>query len=136
MLRLCSDRFLITNKSYPLQIDFYDFVSHANLGSRRGQGSSSWGWTSPEGREFIVVAQEDGAAFAEITSAGKLVYLGRLPQSRGASASIWREIRGYKNYIVIGSEASSHGVQIFDMSKVGYVFHSKHRAKCSHELTQ
>lgn len=69
-----------------------------------------------------MIAQEDGAAFAEITSAGKLVYLGRLPQSRGAAASIWREIRGYKNYIVIGSEASNHGVQIFDMSKVKFSF--------------
>ncbi|KAK3328658.1 hypothetical protein B0T19DRAFT_196564 [Cercophora scortea] len=100
------------------KIDFYDFVSHTGLGSKTGEGSSSWGWTSPEGREFVVIAQADGAAFAEITSAGKLVYLGRLPQSKGAATSIWREIRGYKNYIVIGSEASKHGVQIFDMSKL------------------
>lgn len=102
------------------QVDFYDFVSHANLGSKNGEGSSSWGWTSPTGREFVVIAQEDGAAFAEITSAGKLVYLGRLPQARGAATSIWREIRGYKNYMIIGSEASDHGVQIFDMSKVSW----------------
>ncbi|KAK3324890.1 hypothetical protein B0H66DRAFT_491494 [Apodospora peruviana] len=100
------------------KVDFYDFVSHAGLGSKTGEGSSSWGWTSPTGREFVVVAQADGAAFAEITSAGKLVYLGRLPQAKGAATSIWREIRGYKNYIVVGSEASSHGVQIFDMSKL------------------
>ncbi|KAK4215077.1 hypothetical protein QBC37DRAFT_472274 [Rhypophila decipiens] len=99
-------------------IDFYDFVSHADLGSKRGEGSSSWGWTAPNGHEFVVIAQEDGAAFAEITSAGKLVYLGRLPQSKGAAVSIWREIRGYKNYMVIGSEASKHGVQIFDMTKL------------------
>ena len=83
-----------------------------------GQGSSSWGWTSPEGREFVAVAQADGAAFAEITKAGKLVYLGRLPQYTTAKPSIWRELRGYKNYIVIGSEAINHGVQIFDMSKL------------------
>ena len=100
------------------KVDFYDFVSHANLGSRTGQGASSWGWASPDGREFVVIAQADGAAFAEITSAGKLVYLGRLPKSQAASTSIWREIRGYKNYIVIGSEAVNHGIQIFDMSKV------------------
>ncbi|KAK0609600.1 hypothetical protein B0T17DRAFT_658868 [Bombardia bombarda] len=99
-------------------IDYYDFVSHANLGSRTGEGSSSWGWTSPTGREFVVIAQADGAAFAEITSAGKLVYLGRLPQASGAATSIWREIRGYKNYIVIGSEAVNHGIQVFDMSKL------------------
>jgi hypothetical protein len=65
-----------------------------------------------------VVAQADGAAFAEITHRGKLVYLGRLPQSSTAAPSIWREIRGYKNYIIIGSEAENHGVQVFDMTKV------------------
>ena len=99
-------------------VDFYDFVSHADLGSRTGQGSSSWGWTSPDGREFVAIAQADGAAFAEISKEGKLVYLGRLPQSQRAEASIWRELRGYKNYIVIGSEAANHGVQIFDMTKL------------------
>jgi len=98
------------------RIDFYDFVSHADLGSSAGQGSSSWGWTSPDGRELVVIAQADGAAFAEITSDGTLVYLGRLPQY--SSESIWREIRGYKNYIVVGSEASGHGVQIFDWTKL------------------
>ncbi|KAK3377437.1 hypothetical protein B0H63DRAFT_477199 [Podospora didyma] len=99
-------------------VDFYDFVSHADLGSQTGRGASSWGWTSPNGREFVVIAQADGAAFAEITSKGQLVYLGRLPQSPEAEPSIWREIRGYKNFIVIGSEAVKHGVQIFDMSKL------------------
>ena len=96
--------------------DFYDFKNHADLGSKSGQGSSSWGWTSDDGREFVVVAQADGAAFAEITSEGKLVYLGRLPQY--SSESIWREIRGYKNYIVVGSEAREHGVQVFDWKKL------------------
>ncbi|CRK41297.1 hypothetical protein BN1723_015912, partial [Verticillium longisporum] len=54
------------------KVDFYDFKSHADLGSKTGQGSSSWGWTAPNGREFVVVAQADGASFSEITSAGKL----------------------------------------------------------------
>lgn len=27
-------------------------------------------------------------------------------------------MRGYKNYIIIGSEAEHHGIQIFDMSKL------------------
>lgn len=102
--------------THRFQIDFYDFVSHADLGSSTGEGSSSWGWTSDDGREFVVVAQADGAAFAEITSEGKLVYLGRLPQY--STESIWREIRGYKNYIVVGSEASQHGVQVFDWTKL------------------
>ncbi|ORY68513.1 uncharacterized protein BCR38DRAFT_521564 [Pseudomassariella vexata] len=99
-------------------IDFYDFKSHADLGSAMGGGSSSWGWTSEDGREFVAVAQRDGAALAEINADGKLIYLGRLPQYPTANASLWREIRGYKNFLVIGSEAYYHGIQIFDMSKL------------------
>jgi hypothetical protein len=98
------------------QIDLYSFKSHADLGSPTGEGSSSWGWTSANGREFVAIGQSDGAAFAEITEDGKLLYLGRLPHN--SVASIWREIRGYKHYIIIGSEAVGHGVQIFDMRKV------------------
>ncbi|KAF2668064.1 hypothetical protein BT63DRAFT_433676 [Microthyrium microscopicum] len=97
-------------------IDLYNFKSHASLGSTAGQGSSSWGWTSPEGREFAAIAQIDGCAFAEITKEGKLVYLGRLPAY--SVPSIWREVRGYKDYMLIGSEATGHGIQIFDMKKL------------------
>ena len=98
-----------------------DFQTHAERGSARGRGAGSWGWASPEGREFVAVAQEDGTAFAEVTEAGKLVYLGRLPQYTTAEISLWREIKGYKSYIVIGSEAEHHGVQIFDLSKLADV---------------
>lgn len=113
-----SGHLIILNQSLTIrQVDLYDFVTHADLGSTLGRGAGSWGWTSPEGREFVAIAQKDGAAFAEITSKGKLVYLGRLPQF--SDPSIWREIKGYQSYVMIGSEAVGHGVQIFDMSKVG-----------------
>lgn len=45
-----------------------------------------------------------------------MIYLGRLPQY--SVPIIWREIRAYKNYMVIGSEAEHHGIQIFDMKKL------------------
>lgn len=46
------------------------------------------------------------------------MYLGRLPQYTTAAPSLWREIKGYKSYILIGSEAVDHGVQIFDLAKL------------------
>ena len=103
-------------------IDLYHFRSHVDLGSNQGEGSSSWGWTSPDGREFVAFGQTDGAAFVEISSEGKLIYLGRLPQY--STPIIWREIRGYKNYMVIGSEAVGHNIQIFDMTKVRILLRS------------
>lgn len=99
-------------------LDLYDFKTHAQLGSAQGRGAGSWGWASPDGREFVAIAQIDGTAFVEVTKTGKLVYLGRLPQYTTAQPSLWREIKGYKSYIVIGSEAEQHGVQIFDLNKL------------------
>ncbi len=98
------------------QTDLYHFLSHADLGSTTGEGSSSWGWTSHDGREFVAIGQADGATFVEITKEGKMLYLGRLPQY--STPIIWREIRAYKNYMIIGSEAKGHNIQIFDMHKV------------------
>ena len=97
-------------------IDLYHFLSHEALGDPLGEGSSSWGWTSPEGREFVAIGQYQGTAFVEIGSDGKMTYLGRLPAY--SVPSQWREIRSYKNYMIIGSEALGHGIQIFDMTKL------------------
>lgn len=47
-------------------VNLHHFLPHSALGSETGQGSSSWGWTSDDGREFAVIAQADGAAFAEV----------------------------------------------------------------------
>jgi choice-of-anchor B domain-containing protein len=92
------------------------FLSHAALGGTEAHGSSSWGWTSDDGREFVAIGQYEGTAFVEINEEGKMLYLGRLPQY--STPSEWREIRSYKHWMVIGSEAEDHGVQIFDMTKL------------------
>ncbi|KAI6351754.1 hypothetical protein MCOR25_009756 [Pyricularia grisea] len=99
-------------------MNLHHFLPHSMLGSQTGQGSSSWGWTSDDGREFAIIAQADGAAFAEVILGGKLRYLGRLPQTPGAAAAIWREIRVFKHYIVVGSESYNHHIQIFDLKKL------------------
>ena len=96
-------------------MDLYHFISHGDMGST-GAGSSSWGWVADDGREFITIGQEDGTTFAEISSESKLIVLARLPQV--SLPSDWREIRSYKNYMIIGSEAVDHGIQIFDMTKL------------------
>ncbi|KAF5523867.1 hypothetical protein CGCA056_v004397 [Colletotrichum aenigma] len=118
----CKDGKVELVKGDPLQtfrckdLDLYDFQSHATLGNSTGRGSGSWGWTAPNGREFFAVGQYDGAAFVEISKQGKLIYLGRLPQY--SVPSQWREIKTYKNYLVVGSEAVDHGVQFFDLRKL------------------
>jgi hypothetical protein len=53
-------------------MNLHHFLPHSAFGSETGQGSSSWGWTSDDGREFAVIAQADGAAFAEVRLASVL----------------------------------------------------------------
>jgi hypothetical protein len=47
-------------------MNLHHFLPHSAFGSETGQGSSSWGWESDDGREFAIIAQADGAAFAEV----------------------------------------------------------------------
>lgn len=69
-------------------MDMYDFKSHNELGSANGSGSGSWGWTF-FGREYALIGQSDGVAFAEVMRDGKLQYIGRLPQQHTALPSQW-----------------------------------------------
>jgi hypothetical protein len=111
-------------------MDLYDFISHSALGSPNGwdekgdglllTGSSSWGWTDPKsGREFVAIGQYDGISFVEVLRIGRLSPVAFLPCPAAlAYHSFWKEIRGYGNYMLIGSELRNHGIQIFDMTKV------------------
>ncbi|KEY74702.1 hypothetical protein S7711_05453 [Stachybotrys chartarum IBT 7711] len=106
-------------------IDLYDFMNHAELGSPGSDaqlrtGSGSWGWVDPDsGREFIANGQYDGTSFIEILPEGRIKVLAFLPAVVPAAArSLWKEVRRYRNYMVIGSELEGHGVQIFDLTKL------------------
>ncbi|KAF2009259.1 hypothetical protein BU24DRAFT_445137 [Aaosphaeria arxii CBS 175.79] len=117
----CKNGYAVAVKGDPDQtykckdIDMYDFKTHEELGSPEGEGSGSWGW-SHKGRDFYAIGQTDGTAFIEITKQGRIVYLGRLPQQ--SVPVIWREIKTAGNYLIVGSEAVDHGVQIFDLRKL------------------
>ncbi|TLS24887.1 hypothetical protein PpBr36_09077 [Pyricularia pennisetigena] len=98
-------------------LDLVGFLRHQDMGSRTRVGNDVWGWThSSSGREFALLGQSDGTAFAEVHKDGSLTYVGRLPTQTVASS--WRDIKVIKNYAYIGSEAPDHGLQIFDLTKL------------------
>ncbi|KAH9429679.1 hypothetical protein MCOR02_009416 [Pyricularia oryzae] len=106
-------------------IDLYDFINHATLGSpntdyRGKSGASSWGWWDVEtGREFIATGMYDGVGFIEVLPTGRMRHVGFLPKfAPVADRAYWTEIRSYQHYMVIGSELEGNGVQIFDMKKL------------------
>ena len=91
------------------------FKSTNKCGNATPEGNDVWGWTSA-GREFALMGLSNGAAFVEITDPINPVYIGILLSHSGCS--IWRNIKTYADHAFVVSEASSHGMQVFDLKQL------------------
>lgn len=98
----------------------YDLMGHIpveTLGGAGAEGNDSWGWTDPTtGKEYALVGTTTNTAFVDITDTENLVIIGTLPTA--TSNSLWRDIKVYNNYAFIVSEASGHGMQVFDLTRL------------------
>lgn len=80
-------------------------------------GNDSWGWTDPvSGKEYALVGLDNGTAFIDISDPVNPLYLGKLPTF--TDPSIWRDIKVYSNHAFVVSEASGHGMQVFDLTRL------------------
>lgn len=80
-------------------------------------GNDSWGWTDPDtGKEYVIMGLDNGTAFIDISDIEDIQILGVLATETSSSA--WRDIKVYQNYAYIVSEASGHGMQVFDLTKL------------------
>ncbi len=85
-----------------------------------GQLNDIWGWTDPlTGREYAIVGLQNGVAFVDLADPTDPVQLGTLPTQ--TVPSIWRDVKVYADYAFVVSEASSHGMQVFDLTQLGDV---------------
>ncbi|MEM9990588.1 MAG: choice-of-anchor B family protein [Bacteroidota bacterium] len=76
-----------------------------------------WGWTDPmDGKEYAIVCLSDGTAFVDITDPVNPIFVGKLPTH--SSSSNWRDVKVYNNHAFIVSEASGHGMQSFDLTRL------------------
>ncbi|KAJ3388733.1 hypothetical protein HDU92_001368 [Lobulomyces angularis] len=101
---------------YPCKnIDLLSFLSHRSMGATTG--NDIWGWTDPlTNKEYAIVCQTDGTAFVDVTDPLNPVALGRLKTH--TTSSSWRDAKVYKDHAYIVSEASNHGVQVFDLTQL------------------
>jgi choice-of-anchor B domain-containing protein len=99
---------------YPCQnVDLLAFMPLASIGG--GNGNDIWGWTDPlDGKEYAIMGRTTGTAFVDISDPENPIYLGNLPTH--TSSSLWRDIKVYNNHAFIVSEASGHGIQVFDLT--------------------
>ncbi|QNJ97331.1 choice-of-anchor B family protein [Constantimarinum furrinae] len=96
----------------------YDLIYRIGLDEfGASEGNDIWGWTDPSsGKEYALMGLDNGTAFVDISNAANPVYLGKLRTQTGNSA--WRDIKVYNNYAFVVSEASNHGMQVFDLTRL------------------
>ncbi len=84
---------------------------------KASRGNDCWGWTdSLTGKEYALYGNSANTAFVDVTDPIHPRYVGKLNSHTGNS--IWRDIKVYKNYAFIVSEALNHGMQVFDLTKL------------------
>ena len=100
--------------------DNYDLLSHISLNTLAGngtEGNDSWGWTDPNTqKEYALMGINKGVVFIDITNPLTPIILGTLKTSTVNSS--WRDIKVYKDYAFIVSEALNHGMQVFDLKRL------------------
>jgi len=105
--------------------DGYDLIGYLSLedlsipSSESGglSGNDSWGWTdSEDGKEYALIGLSSHAAFVDISNPNNMRLIGVLPTATVNSS--WRDIKVYDNHAFIVSEAGSHGMQVFDLTRL------------------
>ncbi|MDT8305364.1 MAG: choice-of-anchor B family protein [Anaerolineae bacterium] len=98
--------------------DNVELLAHLPLeifGSR--YGNDLWGWSDPEtGNDYVLFGVDDGLAFVDITEPSVPVYLGKLPTR--TYSNLWHDVKVYDDHAFVVSEASGHGMQIFDLRQL------------------
>jgi len=98
----------------------YDLMSHmtlSELGASGLSGNDSWGWTDPSSdNEYALVGLSSGITFVDISNPLTPVLVGTLPTATVNSS--WRDVKVYNNHAFIVSEASNHGMQVFDLTRL------------------
>lgn len=98
--------------------DGLDFLANIDLTEFDARaGNDIWGWTDDStGKEYAIMGLDNGTAFVDISDADNIQYLGKLPSA--TVESNWRDLKVYENHVFVVSEASSHGMQVFDLTRL------------------
>lgn len=81
------------------------------------KGNDIWGWTDPEkNKEYVIMGLDSKTSFVDVTDPKNPIHLADLKTATISSA--WRDVKIYKHYAYIVSEAWGHGLQIFDLHRL------------------
>ena len=106
--------------SFPCnKVDLLSNLTFTQIGGTTNtRGNDCWGWTDPlTNKEYAIMGCTSHTAFVDITNPVNPIYLGKVV-SHNSINSTWRDIKVYNNYAFIVSEASGHGMQVFDLTRL------------------
>ncbi len=97
-------------------VDLLAYLPLSEIDNGTGaEGNDIWGWTDlTTGREYALMGLTTGTAFVDITDPVNPINLGFMATQ--TTASSWRDLKVYANHAFVVSEASGHGMQIFDLT--------------------
>ena len=100
------------------EIDLMSYMDKTDIGGTNNSSLNDiWGWTDPDTqKEYALVGLSNGTSFVDISDAENPIYLGILPTH--TFSSTWRDIKVYQNHAFIVSEASGHGMQVFNLTEL------------------
>jgi len=105
-----------------LNIHQQSYLTFAQLGAifsgdTNPQGNDCWGWTDPtNNREYAIMGTTGGTSFVDVTDPQNPVPVGFIQTATVRSS--WRDIKVKGNYAYIVAEASRHGLQVFDLTRL------------------
>ncbi len=99
-----------------------DLISKLDLHEIGAESAVSdlWGWVDPAtGTEWALIGHDAGTSFVGLGNPWEPLYAGVLPMTIGATASVWRDIKVYRDHAFIVSDAAgAHGMQVFDLAQL------------------
>lgn len=105
---------------YPCdKVDLLSRMDFTQIGGTTStEGNDIWGWTDPlNNKEYAIMCCTSHTSFVDITVPTNPIYLGKVVSHNNVS-STWRDVKVYNNYAFIVSEATGHGMQVFDLTRL------------------
>ncbi|MEV6596358.1 choice-of-anchor B family protein [Actinoplanes sp. NPDC051346] len=102
---------------YPCKnVDLLSFLPQSELGG--GGSSSMWYWLdTSDSNEYVLYCRSNGVSFVNVTDPLNPKYVGNLPAANGTNSS-WCDIRTYQNHAYIGKDSVTHGIQVFNLTRL------------------
>ncbi len=74
--------------------------------------SACWTYVHPDGREYAVLGTTDGTSIVNVTNPAASYEVAFIP----GLSSPWREMKQYRTYVYVSTEATGGGIQVIDMA--------------------